>query len=113
MTTTIFFAAIALVMLLWAVLNWTKPNQLEDEIDNWEAIDFRYRMHAHETKEVHGHAPNPMMWGQMYHPYEIMKQVYDLEERRRSSENKQKFYFVLLLIVCVLVTYSLRGLDLI
>jgi hypothetical protein len=49
----------------------------------------------------------------MYHPYEVMKQAYEMEERRKGRDIRQTLAFILLLVVCVAATYLLKHLGII
>ena len=113
MITMIFFGVLALAILLWAIPRLFQANKLADEMDSWDAITYRYHMNTNTPGSNAEQQQNPMFWGQMYHPFEVMKQAYEMEERRRSSNTKQTFSLIVLLIVCVAATYLFRGLGII
>lgn len=104
--TTLFFGAIALIAFFWALPSLFRVNKYEDEIDGWPAIDYRYHMNSQGTNS--GQPQGSMFGWQMYHPFEVTKQAYDLEERRLASHNKQVFYVIVLIAVCVAATYLLK-----
>lgn len=108
MTTMILLGAAGLIAFFWVMAILFQVNQHEDEMDNWDAINYRHYMNSQGSNFGQ---QNPMFWGQMFHPYEVMKQAYEIEERRRTGNIKHILVVIVLVAVCVAGTYILKSLG--